>query len=179
MYWVGALAETAAVLSPRIARYVPSYHWLLPVTHLRDTPLNRGLVVGSILVSLGSLIRWLCYRELGSSFTFQIKTAQEHKLVKTGPYSIVRHPSYNGMWICQAGVTLIHGSRGSWLRESGVLSIPGVKEAVEVFCVAILVGIIGLLGRIDGEDCMLHEAFGERWVRWAKRVKYRLIPGVY
>jgi len=33
--------------------------------------------------------------------------------------------------------------------------------------------------RMNKEDAMLEENFGEAWRAWAKRVPYRLVPGVY
>ena len=33
--------------------------------------------------------------------------------------------------------------------------------------------------RMDNEDAMLEKNFGEAWRAWAKRVPYRLVPGVW
>lgn len=36
-----------------------------------------------------------------------------------------------------------------------------------------------ILLRVPEEDRILREHFREEWERWANRVRYRLIPGVY
>lgn len=43
------------------------------------------------------------------------------------------------------------------------------------------VGVLWVLlcKRMDKEDAMLERNFGEAWRAWAKRVPYRLVPGVY
>ncbi|KAF9231526.1 hypothetical protein BU15DRAFT_29738, partial [Melanogaster broomeanus] len=42
-----------------------------------------------------------------------------------------------------------------------------------------LVGTSFVIMRMPEEDRMLKRAFGKEWERWAERVRYRLIPGVY
>jgi len=43
-----------------------------------------------------------------------------------------------------------------------------------------MLGHIGVtLGRMSVEDDILRKQFGAEWDNWAKRVPYRVIPGVY
>ena len=60
---------------------------------------------------LGGLIRYTCYRALGRMFTFEMSIRRNHKLIMSGPYAIVRHPSYVGSILVVSGMMLIHGSK--------------------------------------------------------------------
>lgn len=63
---------------------------------------NRLLItIGLIGVVIGQLIRSVSMYQCGYSFTHLIVThkTQQHKLITSGLYSIVRHPSYSGWFI--------------------------------------------------------------------------------
>jgi protein-S-isoprenylcysteine O-methyltransferase Ste14 len=68
----------------------------------------------------------LCYRAPGFEFTVR----EGHKLVTSGPYSIVRHPSYTGGLIGLSGAFLCQSTEGSWMREGGVLQTSFGKSFV-------------------------------------------------
>jgi protein-S-isoprenylcysteine O-methyltransferase Ste14 len=74
---------------------------------------------------------------------------------------------------------ILHGSPTSWLRNSGVLNIPGLKLVAMAWLVQVIVFMISVIGRVSQEDEVLKSAFGDEWKRWAKAVRYRLVPGVY
>ena len=60
------------------------------------------------------------YRALGRFLTFEVSIRNGHQLV-TGPYGIVRHPSYAGILLLYIGAILHYSSPCMWLRESAVL----------------------------------------------------------
>jgi len=65
------------------------------------------------------------------------------------------------------------------MRESGVLQVPVVK-VVAGSCFFLLTALVGTaIDRPAIEDKMLQRVVGDEWMNWAKRVKYRLIPGIY
>jgi protein-S-isoprenylcysteine O-methyltransferase Ste14 len=65
------------------------------------------------------------------------------------------------------------------MRESGVLQVPFVKVVAAIYFL-LFTTLAGLaILRPPEEDKMLQRALGEEWENWAKRVKYRLLPGVY
>ena len=144
--------------------------------NIRLTPLS---VAGLVLVLFGSLLRRRCYQEMGPLFTGALAIRKNHKLITSGPYGVVRHPSYSGILAVQAGLTCWFCSSGSWLRESGVLES---TTALLFFCVFGLYmwtrAVVGV-GRMGMEDKELRKAFGAEWDAWAHRVPCRLVPGLY
>ena len=132
-----------------------------------------------VLVLLGAAIRYWCYREMGKHFTAHVTLIKNHKLIKTGPYSIIRHPAYTGILFVLVGKVIWYTARGSWLRESMIyqkklswLFITPVMFAIFV------VGLVVVPRRMPAEDAILKKEFGKDWDEWAKAVPYRLIPGV-
>lgn len=138
-------------------------------------------MVGSFLIYVATAIRLACYRELGRHFTFQLAILPGHKLITSGPYSIVRHPSYTASTMSNLGVVLCQVGAGSFLNEVvmnekifGWGHVAGAAWVVAVTAVSYM-----LIKRIPREDLALRKEFGAEWDRWAQRTKYRLIPGIY
>ena len=103
---------------------------------------------------------------------------KDHSLVTSGPYGIVRHPSYTGGIMTVASVFLLHATKGSWVRESGLLQyLPG-KVAAGIFVFLITPATVVLLLRMKAEDRALRRQFGDKWDSWAARVRYMIIPGI-
>lgn len=157
-------------------------------------------VIGLMLLSFGALIRLSCYRTLGRLFTFELSVLKEHRLVTTGPYSFVRHPSYTGAILAIIGGFLTESARGSWVAESGFARTLVGGSITYAWLSYALWLCTSLFSRSKVEDEFLRNQFGEvrashrlrssflphvtnsilqAWVEWASRVKWRLIPGVF
>ncbi|KAJ7124495.1 hypothetical protein C8R44DRAFT_734971 [Mycena epipterygia] len=182
LYWGAAIAETVlliAQLSPATISSKPVISVLVLGGDLPTISLTPLLAVGSVLIASGALIRLHCYRALGKHFTFEMGISQGHKLITTGPYTYVRHPSYTGAVLVYLGLLCYYGSPGSWLMECVFKG----STAGTVFCAAsasaMSLVVIGLLSRISKEDAALRCEFGQEWDAWADRVPYVLIPGFY
>jgi len=80
------------------------------------------------------------------------------RIIDTGLYGVVRHPLYSGACLMIAGVPI---ALGSWW---------GLLPAV--------VGIFSIVWRIRFEEDMLVKGM-EGYPAYQKRVKYKLIPGIY
>ncbi|KAI3611328.1 hypothetical protein WG66_002072 [Moniliophthora roreri] len=127
------------------------------VSNIRITPL---LILGNILTISGTSLR------------------SRHQLIKEGPYSVVRHPSYTALILTVLGAFTSHAS-GSWIVNCGLLKTPiGVSLAMIWVGVALAV-IASLLLRIPREDDLLRKSFGIEWNLWARKVPYCLVPGIY
>ncbi|EIM84901.1 uncharacterized protein STEHIDRAFT_158606 [Stereum hirsutum FP-91666 SS1] len=185
LYWTLSVAEVASLLALRLPQYRAS-------SHIRHTFALNGAsqqaltslvhpsttnIVGSLLIIFGALIRLRCYREMGHHFTFRLSLRQDHELVTTGPYSVVRHPSYTGGLMTTVGLILTLAGRGSWLREVGH------NTAFGKVCAGVLVVTIGfcLKAFLRGgqEDAYMRKEFKAEWEAWAKIVPYRYVPGLY
>ncbi|KAG2035722.1 hypothetical protein BDR03DRAFT_962007 [Suillus americanus] len=181
IYWAVSFAEIATIAShatdylsviQTITQYAVGHRVL-------DTPITFPFILGTALAITGGLVRWWCYRTLGRFFTFQLSVRKGHHIVTTGPYAVIRHPSYTAAMMQVVGILILHGSPTSWLRHSGILDIPGLKLAVAAWLAQMMIAMINLVCRVSQEDEVLKSAFGDEWERWAKVVRYRLIPGVY
>ncbi|KAG1779647.1 hypothetical protein EV702DRAFT_80040 [Suillus placidus] len=181
VYWMVSFAEIAIIAS----HTTDSMSVIQAITQhavghsIRHIPIAFPFILGTALAVTGGLIRWWCYRTLGRFFTFQLSVRKGHHIVTTGPYAVIRHPAYTGSIMQIIGIVILHGSPTSWLRHSGVLDIPGLKLVAVAWLAGITLVFISCVFRVSQEDKVLKSAFGDEWERWAKAVRYRLVPGVY
>ena len=105
---LGSVAMLAAFLTP----------FLVPAATL---PGNRvaWFCAGLIALVAGSLLRRHCFRELGKYFTGAVTIQANHRVVDTGAYRWVRHPSYTAALLMTLGTAL---SMGNWLGVA--ISLP-------------------------------------------------------
>ncbi|KAG1808432.1 uncharacterized protein BJ212DRAFT_1303040 [Suillus subaureus] len=182
--WAASLVEVTSILAVHIGpSHIPaSVYGASAVRFLRTlhpTPITPVFLAGSLSIIVGGVLRLYCMLTLGKFWSFPLSVRKEHKIVTNGPYSIVRHPSYTGFLLQYVGIVIMHGSQGSWMRQSEILQVPCMKVLTTIvlfmYTATALVGI----DRSSVEDKMLQRALGEDWEYWAKKVKYRLLPGVY
>ncbi|KAF9485674.1 hypothetical protein BDN70DRAFT_537432 [Pholiota conissans] len=182
--WVIAFSEIATILaynypSSNMSKTILSY-----LVTTEGDPSKLGLsgpiVLGGTMMIIGALIRITTYRYLGRFFRYEASIQKNHQLIVTGPYAIVRHPSYTGFLISHPGWFLWQLSPGSWVRESGLWGNWLGKVLVLTYAhVVIASTVYTVLRRMKAEDEALRDAFGEKWVGWAKEVPYCVVPGVY
>ena len=144
--------------------------------YIRLTPISTFAM---ILMVLGAAIRYSCFRELGRNFTFHVTLVKNHKLITTGPYSIVRHPAYTGGILLNVGQVIWYAARGSWLRESMFYQMKLSWLLIAPVMLSIFLPVFYIPYRIPVEDDTLKRQFGKSWDEWAKAVPYRLLPGIY
>jgi protein-S-isoprenylcysteine O-methyltransferase len=108
--------------------------------------------------AIGLLLRWGSIIYLGRFFTIDVNVAADHKVIDSGPYRFVRHPSYSGLMLIWLGIGISTGNLLALL----VIMLPG----------------IGLLHRIRIEESVLAESLGNRYREYMQKTK-RLIPFVY
>jgi protein-S-isoprenylcysteine O-methyltransferase Ste14 len=115
--------------------------------------------VGLGLLWCGIALRLWSFRTLGRYFTFAIETSSDQPLITTGPYRVVRHPSYTALLLAVVGIGLL---LGNWLALAAI----------------VVAAVAGLVYRIDVEERALEEALGARYREFAATHK-RLVPFVW
>jgi protein-S-isoprenylcysteine O-methyltransferase Ste14 len=150
-------------------------------------------VLGMLILLAGGTFRLSAFRTLGRHFTFDLAVLKDHKLITSGPYAIVRHPSYTGLVGMMWGTTITIGSRGSWTREilwetlmqGSTIShaTPSWLPWAQTFGALMIIGqavvLTGIATRTRTEDEMLRKEFGKQWTDWARVTKWKLFPGIY
>ncbi|CAL1703650.1 unnamed protein product [Somion occarium] len=144
--------------------------------HVRVTP---AFLVGTALVFTGSFLRLWCYRHLGKQFTFELSLRKDDKLVTTGPYSLVRHPSYLGSIFSITGMLLCQMGAGSWWKEGGIVGTKFGTVYDVVLFVLVAIFELSLVRRTEKEDTVLRKEFRTQWEAWARTTPFKLVPGVY
>ncbi|KAN0079877.1 hypothetical protein V8E55_009443 [Tylopilus felleus] len=169
MMWFKAFLEDSILFSlsgycpPDLARAL--LHTFSPTTLTSDlTELIPAFLAGMFLILVGSFLRVHCFHALGPRFTLQLSIHPTHTLVTDGVYGIGPVVS---MLAGLLQAPLFAGSTDGNAMLTGVLAC---MWATVVYLLYLM-----LNGRVKREDTMVEENFGEEW---AKRVSYRLVPGV-
>lgn len=119
----------------------------------------RAAWFGVPAVAAGLVLRAWGMRTLGRSYTRTLRTVDTQRLVRTGPYRLIRHPGYAGSLLVWIGYAV---GTGSW--------------AAALVVAALLFAAYGW--RISAEERLLLDAFGSEYARY-RRVSKRLVPFVY
>ncbi|OCH92219.1 hypothetical protein OBBRIDRAFT_833565 [Obba rivulosa] len=136
-------------------------------------------LLGVSLIYIGGLTRIACHNTLGRYFTWHLALREDHKLITSGPYRIVRHPSYTGMILIGAGNLLCMFANGSWWKESGLLDTPLGKFIAPAWILYFIGVPLALALRVPQEDAVLSKEFRDEWKVWAKNTPYKLVPFIY
>lgn len=116
-------------------------------------------ISGLVLILVGLAVRWIAILTLWKFFTVDVSIANDHRLVNTGLYKLVRHPAYTGSLISFLGLGVVFSN---WLTLL-VIFVPIT---------------IAFVYRIKVEEKALIAFFGDQYVRYCGTTK-RLIPGIY
>lgn len=115
-------------------------------------------IAGLVLVLSGITIYVKARRTLGRFFSERLRLLEDHELVASGIYAHIRHPIY----------------------AAGMLLLPGFALLLNspLGFIIMLLYIPLILVRIPFEEKMLRNAFGEKYIEYAKQTK-RLVPLLY
>jgi protein-S-isoprenylcysteine O-methyltransferase Ste14 len=122
-----------------------------------DTWWTLGMGVGVALA--GIALRVWAIVTLGRFFRRGVTIEPGQRIVRRGPYRVLRHPSYTGLVLFCAGIGLAFGS---WIGAA----------------VAALAMAVGLVPRIRVEERALAGAFGADYADYARSTA-RIVPGVW
>jgi protein-S-isoprenylcysteine O-methyltransferase Ste14 len=126
-------------------------HQLYPVT----VPIA---LVGLLAVLMGVAFSVWARLMLGGNWSNRVTVKENHTLVRTGPYRIVRHPIYSGILL---------GMLGSALQRGGIRCFVGV----------LICGFSFWL-KTRAEERFMVQSFGEQYLQYRHRVK-ALAPFIF
>jgi len=117
------------------------------------------IVIGFILISLGyAFAAWALAENRFFSSVVRIQTDRVHVVCDSGPYQFVRHPGYAGNILALFGIVL-------------------ALSSVWTLFPAAVASIIAVIRTVLEDQTLQEELPGYR--DYARRVRYRLIPGIY
>jgi len=114
---------------------------------------------GIVIMCLGFLLRHWSIYVLGKYFRTTVELERDQKVVRTGPYRYIRHPSYSGMILFCIGYGLV---AQNWLS----------------LVVAVVLPTVSLLHRIMIEEAAMLQGIGTEYQEYQKKTK-RLIPMIW
>ena len=124
------------------------------------SPVPLAVQVAALVAFTGAflLTGWVLASNPFASSAVRIQGERGHRVIDTGPYGVVRHPMYLAVLI----VALVSGpALGSWLATLPLL---------------LLVAIFLRRTRVE-DDMLLRELDG--YADYARRVRWRVVPGMY
>jgi len=117
------------------------------------------IVLGFLLISLGyAFAAWALAENRFFSSVVRIQTDRGHVVCDSGPYRIVRHPGYAGNMVALPGMVLALSSMWTLIPVAVALIIAVIRTVLE-------------------DQTLQDELPGYR--DYVRRVRYRLIPGIY
>ncbi len=145
----------AAMLGGFVAAVLATKLHAFDITPARAVVFYAGLA----LMVAGLAFRAYAIRQLGRYFIPEVGVQPGQRLIQTGLYRYMRHPSYTGTFITVLGYGL---ALTNWLSLAIMLSVAGLAYG----------------WRMRVEEAAMVEAFGEEYRQYMRRTK-RILPGVY
>jgi protein-S-isoprenylcysteine O-methyltransferase Ste14 len=127
------------------------YHWT-------SLPLWLQAAGITLMITGMLLLAWAMGQNPHFESTVRIQVDQNHRVIESGPYRIVRHPGY------VAGIILFIGM--ALVLDSAWALLPAIASAAN------------LVARTWAEDRFLHKNLNG-YREFARRTRYRLVPGIW
>jgi len=150
-------ADPRSIIAIFIQALAFAIAWMIgrkPFTPFLPIDWRAQYIVAAIIVLLvlASLIFvTAAVRTLGKQWSLQARVLEHHELIRRGPYRIVRHPIYTGMF----GMLIVSSmAHGHWL---GLI-------------IASFVYYLGTVMRIKSEEKLLREQFGSEYDDYTREV---------
>jgi len=150
-------ADPRSIIAIFIQALAFSIAWTIvrkPFTPFLPIDWRAQYFVGAIIVLLvltSLIFVTAAVRALGKQWSLQARVLEHHELIRRGPYRIVRHPIYTGMFGMLIASSL---ACGHWLG----------------LVIASVVYYFGTVMRIRSEEKLLREQFGSEYDDYAREV---------
>jgi protein-S-isoprenylcysteine O-methyltransferase Ste14 len=116
-------------------------------------------VIGIILLITGTLFRLYAINVLGKYFSSIVQIKEGHTIIKNGPYSLLRHPSYTGAYAAMIGCSfLLQSFTGFLILGIGMLFVYYL--------------------RIQTEERTLKQQFGNAWFNYSRQT-WKMFPYIW
>jgi protein-S-isoprenylcysteine O-methyltransferase Ste14 len=116
-------------------------------------------MTGALIAVMGLALRLWAIRTLGRFFTSTVRVADDQRVITSGPYGLLRHPSYTGALMTALGTTFLLGS------------------PIGVVLLAVL-AIPAYIHRMRVEEEAMAISLGESYREYMLE-SWRLVPGIY
>ena len=140
-----------------LSLHVPIIEWAyfndMQTIYAWSFPLGVGILLLSIIFRVWAI------RTLGRFFTATVQIVEEHQVVQSGPYALVRHPSYTGAYLSYVGT-------GIMLEAWWGLAFATIAMGFAYY------------QRISAEEQTLLAHFGDAYADYSAKTK-RLIPFIF
>lgn len=121
---------------------------------------NRLVVAGGFALIVGGIVfRVWSIQTLGKFFTSTVQVQDGQRVIKSGPYAVLRHPSYTGAFAAIIGATIFLQA-----PFAALVAVIGMSFAYKL--------------RIAAEEETMVKEFGDEY-RLYQQHTYRLIPMVW
>jgi protein-S-isoprenylcysteine O-methyltransferase Ste14 len=128
----------------------------LPILNERFLPFSAwSFWSGAAITAVGLLFSVWARRHLGKNWSQAVTVKQNHELITSGPYALVRHPIYTGLLLGFLGSAV---ARGEW---RGLLAVALVFGA--------------LWNKLKLEEKVMRAQFGGPYETYSRRVA-ALVP---
>ena len=139
---------------------LPGFYVATGIPEWADHPASRWAVaLGTIFFAAALWVFRRSHKELGRNWSITLEIREQHNLVCTGPYAVIRHPMYTSF--------MLMGLGQAFLLANWVAGLAGLVGFAILFFL-----------RVDKEERMMLEIFGPQYRTYMERTK-RLIPYLY
>lgn len=128
LLWIAALAITALyplgvlLFSENLRRFP------FAVTFGGDEAFQ---IAGLVLVAAAGFLLATAFRALGRFATVRIEVSEEHRVVQSGPYAVIRHPMYTANILWTAGIALAFLSTFLWVPVAAIVLLARMRARRE------------------------------------------------
>lgn len=146
-----------------MASFVAAVNLGFRVAHVQAAVLGGGwlpVIGGSAVLASGVVLRTWAITTLGRFFKFVIVIQEDHRVIASGPYRVLRHPSYTGALLGFLGVGI---ALDDWLS----------------ILILVLIPVAAILVRIHVEEGRLLDSLDPAYKDYSSRTPSRLVPGLW
>lgn len=170
VYWriAGLNAKTTRQMEPLASRAIRTVAFLLaivlmawpriPVPWLNRSFLPSGLAsfwIGAVITVAGLLFSIWARRHIGQNWSSAVTIKQNHELITSGPYAMVRHPIYTGLLFAFLGTAI------------ALTQYRGLAAFLLIF--------FALWFKLRLEEKWMRSQFGDAYIAYSRRIA-ALVP---